>query len=107
MRKPRSFVRPVANQPLAGRRIQVYAEDTLLIGGFEVQAEILTAVLDPKVRALWAFVHDEEGRCQPTPVTEEQCIWLQNSDMQRGPKDEPQWIGSVQRARRYKRTSAK
>ena len=79
-----------------GRRIQVQQHDVLCITRFEIDAEILAAVLDPKNRCLWAFVHAEGGaKVQPTPFDESRVLWLEDSDLSRSSKDEPQWTGQT------------
>ena len=87
----------------AGRRIKVSQHDTLDICGYLVDAEILAAVLCPDNRMLWAFISDGKGRVEPVAVDEEHCIWLQDSDLIRGAKDDPQDVGAVKRRRQAKR----
>ena len=79
-----------------GRRIIVQQHDTLVVCGFEIDAEILAAVLDPANRTLWAFIHSTDGaKIEPCAVDEERCIWLEESDLFRGAKDDPQWTGQT------------
>lgn len=78
IRPPAVEVRPV------GRRIKVNQYDTLIIANFEIDAEILSAVLDPDNRVLWAFVHGAGGKVQPTAYNEEHCIWLEQTDIDAG-----------------------
>jgi len=89
--QPRPEVKPV------GKLIKVGQHDTLEICGFEIDAETLAAVLDPDNRLLWTFVSDGAGRVQPCGIDEAKCVWLEDSDLVRKGKDDPQYVGAVER----------
>lgn len=93
--------RPRGPEP-AERRIVAGQRDVIEVCGFEVDAEILAAVLDPENRLLWAFVHGPDGRVQPVGIGEDKCVWLEDSDLFRSPKDGPAWTGSTGKAARTK-----
>jgi len=56
-------------------------DDEIELSGFIIDAEILASVLDPSVRALWAFVDDGKGNVQPVPYAEDRVIWLEEQDI--------------------------
>ena len=66
------------------RKLTVRRDDVLVLGGFEVDADVLTEIVKPNRRMLWAFVQSDDGlRIQPTPFTEDKVIWLLESDLVR------------------------
>ena len=72
----------------AKRRVVVRRDDVLVIGGFEIDADVLTEIVKPNRRMLWAFVQSDDGlRIQPTPFTEDKVIWLTNEDLVRSASD--------------------
>ena len=81
MRRLTSQIKPVRTPR---RRIEARPGDTIVLGEFEVDAEILAMVLDTNVRGLWAFLQDKDGRVQPTLFTEERVIWLEPKDTELG-----------------------
>ena len=64
------------------RRLVVHKDDVLVIGGLELEASILAAMLEPGKRLLWAFIH-EGGDVRPAAYSEDQCIWLEPADLDR------------------------
>ena len=66
------------------RRIEARLGDTIVLGEFEIDTEILAMVLDSDVRGLWAFLQDKDGRVQPTLFIEERVIWLEPKDTELG-----------------------
>ena len=64
------------------RRVVVHKDDVLVIGGLELEASILAAMLEPGKRLLWAFIH-EGGDVRPAAYSEDQCIWLEPADLDR------------------------
>ena len=81
MRRLTSQIKPVRTPR---RRIEARPGDTIVLGEFEVDAEILAMVLDTNLRGLWAFLQDKYGRVQPTLSTEERVIWLEPKDTELG-----------------------
>jgi hypothetical protein len=74
----------VKERPMLRRRIIIRDDDVLVVGGFEMDAAVLKAMLDINRRLLWTFVHSEDGESvQPIAISEERCIWLQDSDLER------------------------
>ena len=61
------------------RRIEVWADDTVVIGDYAVSAEILATILNPDARLLWAFI-EKNGKLQPIPYGEDKVIWLTDND---------------------------
>ena len=66
-----------------GRRIAARAADTIVIGQYEIDVDVLEQVLSPNNRVLWAFVKQHDGRIQPVPYDETRCIWLSEDDLVR------------------------
>lgn len=62
------------------RRILLRTDDVLKIGQYEVEAEVLTSIVNPNNRLLWAFI-EKDGRIQAVPYSEEQVLWMQESDL--------------------------
>jgi len=67
---------------MARRRIVVQKDDVLIIGGVEIDAEILREIVNPTKRLLWAFVK-KDGDVMPVAYSEAQCIWLSDDDLVR------------------------
>ena len=66
------------------RKLTVRRDDVLVLNGFELDADVLTEIVKPNRRMLWAFVQSDDGlRIQPTPFTEDKVIWLLESDLVR------------------------
>ena len=66
------------------RKLTVRRDDVLVLNGFEIDADVLTEIVKPNRRMLWAFVQSDDGlRIQPTPFTEDKVIWLLESDLVR------------------------
>jgi hypothetical protein len=63
-----------------GRRIAARAADTIVIGQYEIDVDVLEQVLSPNNRVLWAFVKKGD-KIQPFCVDESRCIWLLESDL--------------------------
>lgn len=65
-----------------GRRLVIRSNDTLVFKGYEIDAEILEAIVNPSARLLWAFVkkgHD----IRPVAYSEDKVIWLTDEDLVR------------------------
>lgn len=65
-----------------GREIVVHPEDTLIVNGWRVEANVLTEILKPEQRVLWAFLL-QDGQVQPCPYDESKVIWLTDEDLVR------------------------
>jgi hypothetical protein len=68
---------------MAERRIAVRKDDVLIFKGFEIDAEVLSAIINPDVRVLWAFVK-KDAQIQPVAYSETQCIWLTEEEVGMG-----------------------
>lgn len=71
---------------MPGRRIAVRKDDVLIFKGFEIDAEVLRVIVNPDVRALWAFVK-RDAQIQPVAYSEEQVIWLTEEEVGMGVGD--------------------
>ena len=68
---------------MAERRIAVRKDDVLVFKGFEIDAEVLRAIVNPDVRVLWAFV--KRGvQIQPVAYAEDRVIWLTEEEVGMG-----------------------
>lgn len=67
----------------ARRRLIVQRDDVLVFKGMELDAGILDEMFTANKRLLWYFLKNKEGDVRPICVSEEQCIWLQESDLER------------------------
>lgn len=67
----------------AGRRIELSAQDILVYEGKEVDWDILKAIFDTDRRLLWAFITNAYGDLQAVPYTEQEVIWMAESDVLR------------------------
>ena len=65
----------------SGRRVELTARDVLVYKGLEIDREILDAVVDTNKRLLWAFVRGDGGDVRAVPYSEEQVIWMADSDV--------------------------
>jgi hypothetical protein len=66
------------------RYVVVRNSDILVINGFEIDAAILTDIVAPDKRLLWAFVKSEDGTAiRPVPYNEERVVWLSDEDLVR------------------------
>ena len=80
----RSFVIPGPDKARSSpRRLLINKNDTLVIGGYEIDASILADIIKPDKRLLWAFVANGD-QVQPIAFSEEHCIWLLDSDLEKG-----------------------
>ena len=68
---------------MPGRRIIVRKDDMLVFKGYEIDAEVLRAIVNPDVRALWAFVK-RGSQIQPVAYAEDRVIWLSEEDVDVG-----------------------
>jgi hypothetical protein len=66
---------PVSN------RVELRPRDVLVYKGKEIDHAILDALIDGDKRLLWAFVHGEHGDVRAVPYSEEQVIWMAESDV--------------------------
>lgn len=66
-----------------GRRVEVRSEDVLIYRGMEIDRTVLDAILDTNKRLLWAFVANEAGDVRAVPYSEDQVIWMSESDVLR------------------------
>ena len=71
---------------LVRRRIVVRKDDVLIVNGLALDGEVLKDMMDPSKRLLWAFVR-KDNDVQPCAYSEEHCIWLQDSDLERSAND--------------------
>ena len=71
---------------MLGRRIAVRKDDVLVFKGYEIDAEVLRAIVNPDVRALWAFVK-RGAQIQPVAYSEEKVIWLTEEEVGMGVGD--------------------
>ncbi len=69
--------------PIAGRRIVVRRDDVLVVGGLELDGEVLRSIVDPTRRLLWCFVRSDQGDVQPIALDETRVIWLTDGDLVR------------------------
>jgi hypothetical protein len=65
-----------------GRRIAAHAADTIVIGQYEIDVDVLEQVLSPNNRVLWAFI-ERDGCVRPVAYTEDRIIWLTDEDLVR------------------------
>jgi hypothetical protein len=66
-----------------GIRVELSANEILVYKGLEIDREILDAVIDTNKRLLWAFVRGDGGDVRAVPYSEEQVIWMADSDVVR------------------------
>lgn len=67
---------------VAGRTLVIRSNDTLVFKGYEIDANILDAIVNPEARLLWAFIkkgHD----IRPVAYSEDKVIWLTDEDLVR------------------------
>jgi hypothetical protein len=69
--------------PSEQRLIELAPGDALVHRGMLIDSEILDAILSTDKRLLWAFVRGSEGDVMAMPFSEEQCIWILESDILR------------------------
>jgi hypothetical protein len=62
-------------------RVELGARDVLVYKGMEIDRAILDALIDGDKRLLWAFVRGERGDVRAVPYSEEQVIWMAESDI--------------------------
>lgn len=72
---------------VGSRRVRVIPGDVLLVGGYEVSAEVLIEMLAPDKRLLWAVVRNGEHDIQPVPYDESRVVWLTDEDLIRADAD--------------------
>jgi hypothetical protein len=66
------------------RRVVVHEDDVLIVGGLELDAAVLRAIVDPDRRLLWTFIRgDDDGSIQPLALSEDKVLWLTPSDLER------------------------
>jgi hypothetical protein len=66
---------------MESRVISVRRSDKLLVSSREISGEMLSLLLQPNQRLLWAFV-EKEGVVQAVPYNEERVIWLDKPDLE-------------------------
>jgi len=64
-----------------GIRVELGCNEILVYKGLEIDREILDAVIDTNKRLLWAFVRGDGGDVRAVPYSEEQVIWMADSDV--------------------------
>jgi hypothetical protein len=64
-------------------RVVLRSKDVLVYKGMEVDKNILDAIIGTDKRLLWAFIRKEDGSIIAVPYTEEQVIWMSESDVRR------------------------
>lgn len=57
--------------------------EVLVYKGFEIDRIVLDAVIDTNKRLLWAFVLGRNGDIRAVPYSEEEVIWMAESDIVR------------------------
>ena len=67
-----------------GCRIKVGPNDVLLLGGYEITLDVLSAVINPDARLLWAFIRSEKNPhlIQPVAYDEKRVVWIEESDLE-------------------------
>lgn len=65
-----------------GRRLVVQSDDVLVVGGLELDAGVLRAMLKTNKRLLWAFLREGDD-VRPVAYSEAQVIWLTDKDLER------------------------
>jgi hypothetical protein len=56
----------------------------LVVAGYEVAADILAEIINPKARLLWAFEKSDDGtRIMPVCYDETKVLWLTDKDIER------------------------
>lgn len=63
------------------RRVELGAQEVLVYKGLEIDRMVLDAVVDTNKRLLWAFVRGANGDVRAIPYSEEQVIWMAESDV--------------------------
>jgi hypothetical protein len=66
---------------VTGRRITMRDGDVLVYKGLELDQDVLEAVTGTDRRLLWAFIKGDGGDVRAVPFTEEECVWLTESDL--------------------------
>jgi hypothetical protein len=66
-----------------GRRIVVGNNDVLVVGGLELDGDVLRSIIDADRRLLWTFVKEPSGDVRPVCYSEEQVVWLTARDLAR------------------------
>lgn len=56
-------------------RIIVHNDDVLVVNGYELDGEILKAIVSPDKRLLWAFIKKDHD-IRPIAFSEDKVIWL-------------------------------
>jgi hypothetical protein len=65
------------------RRVAIRTGDLLVLNGFEIDAAILSDIVNPDKRLLWAFVRGGDDTIRPVAYTEDRVIWLAEEDLVR------------------------
>jgi hypothetical protein len=74
-------IRRKGNSPVEHHRVELEANDILVYKGMDIDAEVLDSLLSANKRVLWAFVKNGEGDVRAVPYSEDQCIWMSESDI--------------------------
>jgi hypothetical protein len=67
---------------VAGRTLVIRNNDTLVFKGYEIDADILDAIVNPEARLLWAFIKKDHD-IRPVAYSEDKVIWLTDEDLVR------------------------
>ena len=67
---------------VAGRTLVIRSNDTLVFKGYEIDADILDAIVNPDKRLLWAFIKKDHD-IRPVAYSEDKVIWLTDEDLVR------------------------
>lgn len=66
---------------MSANRVELGPRDVLVYKGKEIDQNILEAIIETDKRLLWAFVCGEYGDIRAVPYSEEEVIWMAESDV--------------------------
>jgi ABC-type Zn uptake system ZnuABC Zn-binding protein ZnuA len=67
---------------VAGRTLVIRSDDVLIVNGYELDGEVLKAIVSPDKRLLWAFIKKDHD-IRPVAYSEDKVIWLTDEDLVR------------------------
>lgn len=65
----------------ARRPVELRAREVLVYKGMEIDRAVLDAIVSTDKRLLWAFIKNPVGDIVAVPYSEEQVIWMSESDI--------------------------
>jgi hypothetical protein len=68
---------------MAVNRVELGSRDVLVYKGKDIDRGILEAIIDTDKRVLWAFIENAEGTICAFPYSENEVIWMEESDVLR------------------------